>query len=321
VQELGNYLIYENDTLNIKVTAYDPDNDTLTISYQQPLNSSGSWTPKFNESGVYNITVIVSDGTQNVTKTANVIVLNLNRAPVISNATDITVTEGETINLSFTAVTDPDNDSLSVSYSHPLNSRGVWVTGNGDAGIYKVNITATDGQYTTIKTFTLNVNPNYETFNMTLVRGWNLVSFPFENIATWNADDITKNITNSLYISKFDKNTKKYLTHPVNTPVENFVLSSNEGYFVYVNANITYTFKGRIKHHSFSELNLTAGWNIISHANTSIANAEDYCGLNNSLKYMASYDNNLKKFITHPCNTPVDNFNLERFKAYFIFVS
>jgi hypothetical protein len=44
-----------------------------------------------------------------------------------------------------TKATDPDNDQVTYSYSHPLDQNGEWQTGYDDAGEYQVNVTVSDG--------------------------------------------------------------------------------------------------------------------------------------------------------------------------------
>ncbi|MFC1768928.1 S8 family serine peptidase [Nanoarchaeota archaeon] len=67
----------ETDLVNInesgQIIPTDNDSDTLTITYTAPLNSSGKWQTNITNSGAYEITINVSDGTnstiQNVTIT------------------------------------------------------------------------------------------------------------------------------------------------------------------------------------------------------------------------------------------------------------
>jgi PKD repeat protein len=40
---------------------------------------------------------------------------------------------------------DPDSDELRVTYSSPLNAKGEWQTTYGDAGVYAINVTVSDG--------------------------------------------------------------------------------------------------------------------------------------------------------------------------------
>jgi hypothetical protein len=55
-----------------------------------------------------------------------------------------TVTEGDLVSFPNLRASDPDGDKLAYSFTSPLNKSGVWQTKLGDAGEYKVVITATD---------------------------------------------------------------------------------------------------------------------------------------------------------------------------------
>ncbi len=68
----------------------------------------------------------------------------------------VTASEGETVELEPTAV-DPDNDTVTYTYSAPFNDDGTWNTTQGDAGEYNVTITASDGSATVTQTVVVRV--------------------------------------------------------------------------------------------------------------------------------------------------------------------
>ena len=80
--------------------------------------------------------------------------------PILAHIDDIIVNETELVRITATA-TDPENDTLTFSYSYPLNSSGVWQTTCDDAGVYIATVTVSDG-YTNVsqdvKITVLNVN-------------------------------------------------------------------------------------------------------------------------------------------------------------------
>jgi len=55
------------------------------------------------------------------------------------------VTEGDLVNFPNLKAVDPDGDLITYTFTSPLNSSGAWQTKVGDAGEYKVTITASDG--------------------------------------------------------------------------------------------------------------------------------------------------------------------------------
>jgi PKD repeat protein len=114
-------------------------------------------TVKLNSSGSYNIITYISDLAGNsavntVAKTMNF----SNSAPALT-ISSITVNEGQLITLN-PVVSDPENDTVSVSYSGWMNSQ-THQTNYTDSGAHQVNVTATDifGGSTT-KTITVTVN-------------------------------------------------------------------------------------------------------------------------------------------------------------------
>jgi len=56
----------------------------------------------------------------------------------------LVVEEGKLLKLNPKA-TDPDGDQISYAFSPPLDENGEWQTGEGDKGVYKVQVTATSG--------------------------------------------------------------------------------------------------------------------------------------------------------------------------------
>ncbi|MBI2147737.1 cadherin repeat domain-containing protein [Candidatus Woesearchaeota archaeon] len=69
----------------------------------------------------------------------------------ILTGTTLTVTEGDLVELKVQG-NDPDGDSISYTFSTPVDKDGRWQTEGGDAGTYNVVVTATDGTTTVEKT-------------------------------------------------------------------------------------------------------------------------------------------------------------------------
>lgn len=72
--------------------------------------------------------------------------------------TEITVTEGDLLKVT-TVSKDPDGDTLTYTFSEPLNDKGEWQTQKGDAGKYTAKITASDGKSETTKEILIVVEP------------------------------------------------------------------------------------------------------------------------------------------------------------------
>jgi len=81
----SNVSVKENSSIAFTITVTDLDNTNLTYSWKlngTERNTSNNWTysPDFTESGYYNLTVIVSDGSLTDSNTWNLTVNNTNRA-------------------------------------------------------------------------------------------------------------------------------------------------------------------------------------------------------------------------------------------------
>jgi hypothetical protein len=78
-----------------------------------------------------------------------------------SNAKILIVQETDLVSLK-PQVDDPDQDSISLSYTSPINQGGVWQTTYGDEGEYTITITASDGELTAAKDVLVIVNKKEE---------------------------------------------------------------------------------------------------------------------------------------------------------------
>lgn len=153
---LDDLIVKEGETVEIKCNFFDKENDPLVIEYTGWMTST-TYTTNYESSGKHKVFVTVSDGTHNVTKTIDITVDNVDRAPVFDEKLkDITVVETDIVALK-PKVSDPDGDTIKLEYSEPFDSKGTWKTIIGDAGTYPVSVVASDGTLTTKETFTLTV--------------------------------------------------------------------------------------------------------------------------------------------------------------------
>ncbi|MFC1741963.1 Ig-like domain-containing protein [Nanoarchaeota archaeon] len=132
----------EGKTVKITAKTSDPDGDKVTVTFAKPFKSDGTWTTVKGDAGTYDVKVTASDGDKQVTKTVKVIVNKVNTKPSISSMRDLTVYEGDTIELR-PNIRDPDGDKVTVKYSGWMTT-STKKTGYDDAGEYDVTVTATD---------------------------------------------------------------------------------------------------------------------------------------------------------------------------------
>jgi large repetitive protein len=150
----------EGATLDVAVSASDPDGDALTLSLLDPpgfaaLTDNGDGTgsitfePGFGDVGVYEITVEVSDGELTATTSFTLTVVDVNRPPTIEPIVDQTVDEGGTLDVAVSA-SDPDGDVLVLSAEPDGFGIGELIDngdgtgsitlepGFGDVGVYEI---------------------------------------------------------------------------------------------------------------------------------------------------------------------------------------
>lgn len=138
----------ENEELSFYVGTEDGDSDH--VSYSWTLNgqaltnsSSGNYFFGFDQSGEYELAVVVSDQLHHLEKKWRVNVENVNRKPEVK-LSPITVKEGEAANLELPE-RDVDGDKLIYNFKEKFDSAGTWQTTSDDAGTYKVSFYVSDG--------------------------------------------------------------------------------------------------------------------------------------------------------------------------------
>ncbi len=160
LEQIGEKTIYENQTIFIELKANDPDGDALTFSCNRTdlfadFNKTigkGSWTPGYDDAGIYYVDFGVSDGELCDNETVKITVINVNRPPELLSIENIEINEGKTVAINIDAV-DPDGDNLTYSCNRTdlftdfnlSTGIGHWTPGYDDAGIYYVDFGVSDG--------------------------------------------------------------------------------------------------------------------------------------------------------------------------------
>jgi hypothetical protein len=148
-------IVKENELLTIDCNVYDEEGDSILISYEGWVSSNTKQT-NYNDAGKYTALIRASDSKKESTKTLEIVVENVNRAPTLDSIDDLTVME--TTNIAIKPKTsDPDGDEVVLSYSKPLNDNGEWLTNDGDSGVYDVIVVASDGSATATEKFVITV--------------------------------------------------------------------------------------------------------------------------------------------------------------------
>lgn len=165
---IGNKTVNEDVNLSFVVSGTDPDGDTVDLTATvlptgatfSTSTGEFSWTPDFTQAGNYSVTFTATAGMLSDDETVSIDVGNVNRTPVLTTVSDITVDESTPI--SFTAsATDPDGDAITYTLSgtvalegatvNPTTGEFSWTPSEAQGpGTYSAIITATDNSTSTL---------------------------------------------------------------------------------------------------------------------------------------------------------------------------
>ena len=159
IEPMQDIVVEEGKLVKVVPVVHDPEGDAFTVGFGSPLDSNGEWQTTYSDSGVYTAIVNATDDKgASTTATVKITVTETgNHAPVISGLNDITVQEGELVEIK-PVVSDPDGDEFTVTISKPVGDDGEWQTKIGDHGVYNVKVTASDGQDASVKYVKVTVN-------------------------------------------------------------------------------------------------------------------------------------------------------------------
>ena len=152
--------VYENSVIAFALSGKDEDTDDELVYSLSELpdgakfdrkTGSFSWTPNYNQAGEYKVTASLSDGTEQSNATFKIVVNNVNRRPEIDKGDSVTITVGETANLSFSG-SDPDDDAIAFSSDNlpegaTINANGEfsWTPDENQIGTFVFTVKVSDG--------------------------------------------------------------------------------------------------------------------------------------------------------------------------------
>ena len=146
--------------------------------------------------------------------------------PPATQTQEKTYTEGDIVQLTPT-ITDPDGDTITITYSKPLDNNGTWQTKVGDAGTYNITITADDGTNKVEKTITILINAKNKPPIITILQD-NIIVREGETIRiTANATDPEGKPTTLTYTGWMTMETKT--TDYKDAGIYNVTLTANDG--------------------------------------------------------------------------------------------
>ena len=165
--------VNEGDTVTLIGTATDADNDELTLTWSQTTGIAVTLTdgvfvaPDVDDVMVFEFELTADDGSKTGTDTVAITinpVIVTNTSPTADAGTDQTVNEGDAVTLDASGSTDPENDTLTMTW---VQTAGTTVTiTNGSFTAPDVTSTETltfeltvdDGELTSTDTVTITVN-------------------------------------------------------------------------------------------------------------------------------------------------------------------
>ena len=137
--------VMETEMVNLVLSSNDADEDKITYTFSAPVDKNGKWKTKYGDAGNYEITITASDGKLKTKQSILLIVEKKNEAPTIAPIADMSIVEGDKINIK-PVVKDVNGDKIEVTFSAPLDEDGVWETDHTSSGSYEITITASDGE-------------------------------------------------------------------------------------------------------------------------------------------------------------------------------
>lgn len=139
----------EDTEQDFSASASDINKDELTYSWKLDdeeisTGKAAKFMASYDDAGTYTLKLRVSDGTTTVERAWKIIVINVNREPVLDTISDITIEETGTVLIEPDA-SDPDGDELTYTIQDPVGDDGEWKTTYDDAGEYTILVTVSDG--------------------------------------------------------------------------------------------------------------------------------------------------------------------------------
>jgi subtilisin-like proprotein convertase family protein len=227
LSSIGTQHMSAGESRTVDITAADDRPQPLVFSatnlpdfawFEDNANGSASLhiIPPAGSLGTYaDITVSVSDGEFTDSEVFEIVVTEANEYPVLVGLTNRNVSEGQTVDVPLSA-TDANGDSLTFTTEGLPAFAALTTTGNGvgniaiapqagDAGMYDINVTVSDGTLTDSKGFRLTVsgpttivvptsgsgNPYPSTYNVAgLAQPITRVTVNLSNLSHSNPDDL-----------------------------------------------------------------------------------------------------------------------------------
>lgn len=111
LSDIKDIKVKEGETVKIDFSAEDPDRDDIIYKISDPLGNDKIWETGYDDAGVYDINVTISDGELTTSQTVRVTVENVDRPPLFKKIGNVQANEGEKLIVPLEAY-DPDGDDI-----------------------------------------------------------------------------------------------------------------------------------------------------------------------------------------------------------------
>jgi PGF-pre-PGF domain-containing protein len=231
IDTLQTLYVNENSTLSFELSAKDDEGDSLAFSWPTGLPNTASismqsssvnvtWTPTYEEAGDYHAVFRVAD-THSSYRVVDIVVSDVDRAPVMGPVANSTVSENDVLYINLTG-SDADNDALTYSTNSTLGTiRGntfICTPDYTDSGIYDVLFTVSDGSLSNSTTATIKVTD---------------VNMP-PKLESISSKEIAYNDTLEFNLSTEDVDSGETLTYTCLETPSNAMLDASSGLFTWM---------------------------------------------------------------------------------------
>ena len=151
--------INEGEEARFDVEASDLNKDVLRYAWKLDGNvvyekKDYAYKTDYGNAGLHKISVIVSDGEEEISKEWEINVNKVDREALLGNIKDISVSEGDIVKLE---LPDFKKYNLEHTISEPIGNDNYWETTYKDSGNYNVNVTISDRKFTASKQIKVEV--------------------------------------------------------------------------------------------------------------------------------------------------------------------
>ncbi|MBP1910365.1 putative Ig domain-containing protein [Methanolobus bombayensis] len=231
---IGNKTVSENNTLVFSINATDDDNDTVTYSANglpegttfDTNNGDFTWTPQYDESGIYNVEFIAWANGINDSETIKITVVNVDQKPILAEITNKEIDENKSLAFTISA-TDPDGPATIIYSANDMpagatldsdSGEFAWTPLYNQSGIYDVEFIATSNGLTDTQIIAITVNnidrpPVFETIINKTVSENNTLTFAISAIDP-DGDDVTYSSGNNPPNSIIDSESGEFTWTP-----------------------------------------------------------------------------------------------------------